>query len=186
MQRIELRPDIEGRVVDILAREGTTVGVGTPLLKIDDAELKAQVARATADRDLARQALERTRLLLAEKAAAPAADLERAPRRRRARPRHFSACWRCGSGGGWCMLRSPAWSGRGWSRWATSSTANRGCSRCRPSRRRGSTLPCRALRRRVEDGRRSPSGWRRCRARRSPRASISSIRSSRCRGARSP
>ncbi len=77
MQRIELRPDIEGRVVDILAREGATVGVGTPLLKIDDAELKAQVARATADRDLARQALERTRLLLAEKAAAPA-DLERA------------------------------------------------------------------------------------------------------------
>lgn len=77
MQRIELRPDVEGRVVEILVREGATVTTGTPLLKIDDAELKAQVARATADRDLARQALERTRLLLAEKAAAPA-DLERA------------------------------------------------------------------------------------------------------------
>ncbi len=77
MQRIELRPDVEGRVIEILAREGATVSKGTPLLKIDDAELQAQVARATADRDLARQALERTRLLLAEKAAAPA-DLERA------------------------------------------------------------------------------------------------------------
>lgn len=77
MQRIELRPDVEGRVVDILVREGSAVTAGTALIKIDDAELRAQVARATADRDLARQALERTRLLLAEKAAAPA-DLERA------------------------------------------------------------------------------------------------------------
>jgi len=77
MQRIELRPDVEGRVVAILAREGSTVRAGTPLIKIDDAELQAQVARATADRDLARQALDRTRLLLADKAAAPA-DLERA------------------------------------------------------------------------------------------------------------
>jgi membrane fusion protein (multidrug efflux system) len=77
MQRIDLRPDVEGRVIEILAREGSKVSTGTPLIKIDDAELKAQVARATADRDLARQALDRTRLLLAEKAAAPA-DLERA------------------------------------------------------------------------------------------------------------
>lgn len=77
MQRIDLRPDVEGRVIEILVREGSRVAAGTPLIKIDDAELKAQVARATADRDLARQALERTRLLLAEKAAAPA-DLERA------------------------------------------------------------------------------------------------------------
>jgi membrane fusion protein, multidrug efflux system len=77
MERIDLRPDVEGRVVEFLAREGSVVAAGAPLLKIDDAELRAQVARATADRDLARQALERTRLLFAEKAAAPA-DLERA------------------------------------------------------------------------------------------------------------
>lgn len=77
MERIELRPDVEGRVVEFLVREGSAVARGTPLLKIDDAELRAQVARATADRDLARQALERTTLLFAEKAAA-AADLERA------------------------------------------------------------------------------------------------------------
>lgn len=77
VQQIELRPDIEGRVVDLLFREGARVAAGTPLVKIDDAELKAQVERARADRDLAKQSLERTRQLLADKAAAPA-DLERA------------------------------------------------------------------------------------------------------------
>lgn len=76
IQQIELRPDIEGRVVDLMFREGGRVAAGTPLVKIDDAELKAQVERARADRDLAKQSLERTRQLLADKAAAPA-DLER-------------------------------------------------------------------------------------------------------------
>ena len=74
---IELRPEIDGRLVEILVREGSLVNTGAPLFKVDDAELKAQVTRAEAERDLARQALDRTRGLLAEKAAAPA-DLERA------------------------------------------------------------------------------------------------------------
>lgn len=77
IQAIELRPEVDGRLVEILVREGTLVGRGTPLFKVDDAELKAQVSRAEAERDLARQALDRTRQLLAEKAAAQA-DLERA------------------------------------------------------------------------------------------------------------
>ena len=77
LQSIELRPDIDGRLVEIQVREGSLVSTGTPLFKVDDAELKAQVTRAEAERDLARQALDRTRGLLAEKAAAPA-DLERA------------------------------------------------------------------------------------------------------------
>ena len=68
MQSIELRPDIEGRIAEILVREGAVVARGTPLFKVDDAELKAQVARAEADRDLARQSLARTRDLLAQKA----------------------------------------------------------------------------------------------------------------------
>src|SRR5688572_32869889 len=55
LQSIELRPDVEGRLVQILVREGTQVSRGTPLFKIDDAELKAQVAQLTAERDLARQ-----------------------------------------------------------------------------------------------------------------------------------
>ena len=77
VQSIELRPDIDGRLVEILVREGSVVNSGAPLFKVDDAELKAQVSRGEAERDLARQALDRTRGLLAEKAAAPA-DLERA------------------------------------------------------------------------------------------------------------
>ena len=77
VQAIELRPEVDGRLVEIFVREGALVNQGAPLFKVDDAELKAQVARAEAERDLARQALDRTRQLLTEKAAAPA-DLERA------------------------------------------------------------------------------------------------------------
>lgn len=77
LQSIELRPDVEGRLVQILVREGSLVGQGTPLFKIDDAELKAQVAQVTAERDLARQSLDRTRELLAQKASSQA-ELERA------------------------------------------------------------------------------------------------------------
>jgi membrane fusion protein (multidrug efflux system) len=77
MQQVDLSSDVEGRVTEILFREGSRVDAGAALIKVDDAELKAQVARATADRDLARQNLDRTRTLLQDKAAAPA-DLERA------------------------------------------------------------------------------------------------------------
>jgi len=77
IQSIDLQPEVEGRIVDLLVREGQEVEKGTPLFKVDDAELKAQVARAAADRDLARQALERTKRLIAENASS-AADLERA------------------------------------------------------------------------------------------------------------
>ena len=77
IQSIDLQPEVEGRIVDLLVREGQEVEKGTPLFKVDDAELKAQVARAAADRDLARQALERTKRLMAENASS-AADLERA------------------------------------------------------------------------------------------------------------
>jgi membrane fusion protein, multidrug efflux system len=77
VQSIELRPEVEGRLVQILVREGAPVGQGTPLFKIDDAELKAQVAEVTAERDLARQSLSRTRELLSQKASSQA-ELERA------------------------------------------------------------------------------------------------------------
>ena len=77
IQSIQLRPEVDGRLVEIMAREGAEVAQGAALFRVDDGELKAQVARAEADRDLAQQALSRTRQLLAEKAAAPA-DVERA------------------------------------------------------------------------------------------------------------
>jgi membrane fusion protein (multidrug efflux system) len=77
LQSIQLRPEVDGRLVEILVREGAEVAKGQPLFKVDDGELKAQVARAQAEHDLADQALARTRQLLADKAAAPA-DVERA------------------------------------------------------------------------------------------------------------
>lgn len=77
VQAVELRPDEQGRITDLLFREGQTVEAGTPLIKIDDAMLKAQAERAAADRDLARQQLERVRRLRADNASS-AADLERA------------------------------------------------------------------------------------------------------------
>ena len=77
VQSIELRPEVEGRIAQILVREGRTVAAGTPLFKVDDAELRAEVARAEAERDLARQSLTRTRDLLAQKASSQS-ELERA------------------------------------------------------------------------------------------------------------
>ncbi len=77
VQSIDLKPEVEGRITAILIREGQNVGKGAPLFRIDDAELKAQVAQAEAEWDLASQALKRTRDLLAQNASS-AADLERA------------------------------------------------------------------------------------------------------------
>jgi membrane fusion protein (multidrug efflux system) len=77
MQSVELRPDIEGRITEILVREGALISRGQALFKVDDEELKAEVARAGAERDLARQALTRTRELLDQKASSQS-ELERA------------------------------------------------------------------------------------------------------------
>src|SRR5882762_9836377 len=82
IQSIELRPEVSGRITDILVREGQDVGDGTPLFKVDDAELKAQVAQAEADRQMARQALERTKQLISQNASSTS-DLEQAEARSR-------------------------------------------------------------------------------------------------------
>ncbi len=75
VQSIQVRPEVSGRIVEIVVREGVQVTDSAPLIRIDDAELRAQVAQAEADRDLAIQSLHRTRDLLARNAAAPV-DLE--------------------------------------------------------------------------------------------------------------
>lgn len=77
MQSIDLQPDVDGRVTQIAVREGARVSRGTALIRIDAAEISAQVARAAAERDLARQNLDRTKVLLDENASS-AAELERA------------------------------------------------------------------------------------------------------------
>lgn len=77
VQSIELKPEVEGRITAIPMREGAEVRRGAPLFRIDDAEVRQELIRAEAERDLAQQALERTRDLIAQKAASQA-DLERA------------------------------------------------------------------------------------------------------------
>jgi len=77
VQSIDLRPEVDGRIVEILIREGQEVDQGTPLFKVDDAQLQAQVAQLAAQRDLAQQALARAKEL-AQQNASSAADLEQA------------------------------------------------------------------------------------------------------------
>jgi membrane fusion protein (multidrug efflux system) len=77
VQSIDLRPEVDGRIVEILIREGQEVEPGTPLFKVDDAQLKAQVAQLEAQRDLAQQALARAKEL-AQQNASSGADLEKA------------------------------------------------------------------------------------------------------------
>lgn len=77
VQSIELQPEVSGRLVAILVREGTEVRRGTALFRIDDAEIRAEVDRLEAEMELAEQALARTRELLARDASSTA-DLERA------------------------------------------------------------------------------------------------------------
>ena len=77
IQSIEVHPEVQGRITDILVREGQGAAAGTPLFKIDDAELRAQFNQADADRQLAHQALDRTKQLIAQNASSTA-DLEQA------------------------------------------------------------------------------------------------------------
>src|SRR5688572_17247513 len=77
VQAVDLRPDEQGRITALMFEEGQSVAEGTALVKVDDAILRAQAERARADRDLARQQLDRVRRLRADNASTPA-DLERA------------------------------------------------------------------------------------------------------------
>src|SRR5256884_2570741 len=77
LQAIDLRPEVDGRIVEILIREGQEVDQATPLFKVDDAQLKAQVAQLEAQRDLAQEALARAKELVQQNASS-AADLEKA------------------------------------------------------------------------------------------------------------
>ena len=72
MQSIDLRPDEQGRVTELLFHEGQYVERGAPLVQIDDQMLRAQAAKAEAERDLAKQTLARIERLRTDNATAPA------------------------------------------------------------------------------------------------------------------
>src|SRR5260370_9880566 len=88
VQSVQLQPEVQGRITDILVREGQEVAAGTPLFKVDDAQLKAQVANPEAERQLAQQALQRAKQLLTQNASS-ASDLGHAePKARAAHASH--------------------------------------------------------------------------------------------------
>jgi membrane fusion protein (multidrug efflux system) len=62
---VELRPEVSGRLTYLNIAEGSPVKEGTILAKINDADLKAQLAKTRVQLDLAQKTEERYRQLLA-------------------------------------------------------------------------------------------------------------------------
>lgn len=56
---VTISPEIEGRIAEILMDEGTPVEAGQPLVRLDDAIYRAELAQAQADLTLARSNYER-------------------------------------------------------------------------------------------------------------------------------
>lgn len=67
-EEVDLRAESSGRITQILFQEGTSVKQGQLLVKINDAELQAQLQRAQYRLKLAQTREERQRKLLAERA----------------------------------------------------------------------------------------------------------------------
>lgn len=66
-EEVELRAELPGKIISINFREGQAVSRGTLLLKINDDELRAQLAQVNASIRLSEQRLERSHKLLAIK-----------------------------------------------------------------------------------------------------------------------
>jgi HlyD family secretion protein len=56
---LELRPELAGRIAEVLVREGQTVEAGAVLLRLDDRQYRQEVALAEAELALSRAQLER-------------------------------------------------------------------------------------------------------------------------------
>ena len=67
-EQVEIRGEISGMVRNISFNEGSTVTKGQVLLRIDDAELRAQMAQANTRQQLASENERRARLLLEKEA----------------------------------------------------------------------------------------------------------------------
>ena len=66
-ESVIIRPEIDGRIVALLFREGQAVSAGTPLVTMDSAEVEAQVAGVKADLRTEEQRLARTQELFEQK-----------------------------------------------------------------------------------------------------------------------
>lgn len=65
MNEIEIKPEVSGKVTAIYFKEGDDVSKGTLLLKINDADLQAQLLKNKSQLKLAEEKLERLKKLLA-------------------------------------------------------------------------------------------------------------------------
>ncbi len=66
-ESVIIRPEIDGRIVDLHFQEGQAVAAGTVLVNIDSVEVEAQVAGVKADLKTEEQRLERTKELYEQK-----------------------------------------------------------------------------------------------------------------------
>ena len=107
---------------------------------MDDAELKAEVARAEAERDLARQSLARTRELLSQKASSQS-ELERAEATARSTEAE-SSCSRSGSTAPQCARPSRVWSAERLVSLGDYVTTSTGLMSCRPSHPSAPSFRC--------------------------------------------
>ena len=64
---VDIIPEIGGKVISIFFEEGQQVSKGTPLLKINDADLQAQLLKTQTQIRLSEQKLERVKKLLNSK-----------------------------------------------------------------------------------------------------------------------
>jgi membrane fusion protein, multidrug efflux system len=71
-EQVELQSEASGKIIGIYFREGESVGRGKLLVKINDAELRAQLSRAQHRRTLALAKETRTKQLLEKNAVSPA------------------------------------------------------------------------------------------------------------------
>ncbi|MDX2171604.1 MAG: efflux RND transporter periplasmic adaptor subunit [Bacteroidota bacterium] len=64
LNEIEIRPEISGRVVALYFKEGESVSKGAPIIKINDADLQAQLQKNKVQTKLAEEKLTRLKKLL--------------------------------------------------------------------------------------------------------------------------
>jgi membrane fusion protein (multidrug efflux system) len=71
-EQIDLQSEVPGKIVRIYFTEGTQVRKGAPLVKINDADLQAQLTRAIYEKQLAQAKEDRQRQLREKQAVSPA------------------------------------------------------------------------------------------------------------------
>jgi membrane fusion protein (multidrug efflux system) len=65
LNQIDILPEVNGKITSIYFKEGETVAKGSPLIKLNDADLQAQLLKSKTQLKLSEQKLERLKKLIA-------------------------------------------------------------------------------------------------------------------------